>query len=484
MPIESRVIAAGPMPPEKAAYTLARYSRSPDSFIESMNWVKDRDADKFLETYYFQYGHASIADLGHVTLSLEGISELAALEVVDEQLWDGQQKSTRYQDFSNSGFVIPPGLNSQEQQGYCETAQWLLRAYSKVSTLVRDHLAKQHPKPADMKQDAYDRAIAARAFDNARYLLFLGVPTNVGQVTSIRTLERQIQRLSESRYPELQDLAKKMLLAVQNQPQASYYFSTPEEAIAPTLAKYCQPTGERENLRLDLKAWFDNTRNPYDFQSTEPCDGSGVAFFQQPCYPEVSIVASMLYPYTTFSYKRMRNWAGSLYRHTLDEVISLAFKARGTHGELPRAFRQQMYTFDIVTDIGAYRDLHRHRRCQQLRQPFTLDLGYETPPLIWQIPEALSIYSTAMSEAIEMYRLLWPNPEADYILPFATRCRSLFQMDFAEVEYICKLRTGVKGHFSYRKTAHDIWKAFNKAEPALGKYIQVTDPEVEEPLTR
>ena len=38
------------------------------------------------------------------------------------------------------------------------------------------------------------RNIAARAFDVARYLLFWGVPTNVGQVTSIRTLEKQIRR--------------------------------------------------------------------------------------------------------------------------------------------------------------------------------------------------------------------------------------------------------------------------------------------------
>ncbi len=34
-----------------------------------------------------------------------------------------------------------------------------------------------------MKPDAYRRNIAARAFDVARYLLFWGVPTNVGQVT-------------------------------------------------------------------------------------------------------------------------------------------------------------------------------------------------------------------------------------------------------------------------------------------------------------
>jgi len=60
-----RVLTLAPMPPEKCAYALARYSRSPDSIRESMDWVRRHDSTKFLEHFYFQYGHASIADLGH-----------------------------------------------------------------------------------------------------------------------------------------------------------------------------------------------------------------------------------------------------------------------------------------------------------------------------------------------------------------------------------------------------------------------------------
>jgi hypothetical protein len=103
----NRVFTVAPMPPEKCAYALARYSRSPDSIRDSIEWVRTHDSAKFLENFYFQYGHASIADLGHVVLCFEGISELAATEVEDEQLWDGQARSSRYQDFSKSGFVTP-----------------------------------------------------------------------------------------------------------------------------------------------------------------------------------------------------------------------------------------------------------------------------------------------------------------------------------------------------------------------------------------
>jgi hypothetical protein len=59
-----------------------------------------------------------------------------------------------------------------------------------------------------MKPDAYRRNLAARAFDVARYLLFWGVPTNVGQVASIRTLEKQIRRLRASEYAELRSLGR------------------------------------------------------------------------------------------------------------------------------------------------------------------------------------------------------------------------------------------------------------------------------------
>jgi len=183
------------MPPEKSAYALARYSRSPDSIRESLEWVRRHDSEKFLESFYFQYGHASIADLGHAVFCFEGISELAATEIEEEPLWDGQAKSSRYQDFSWSGFVVPPELTGHDAARYQAAGEALLAAYRKVSQLAVACLTERLPRPAEMKPDAYQRNIAARAFDVARYLLFWGVPTNVGQVTSIRTLEKQIRRI-------------------------------------------------------------------------------------------------------------------------------------------------------------------------------------------------------------------------------------------------------------------------------------------------
>ena len=49
-----RVVTLAPLPPEKCAYALARYSRSPDSIRESLDWVRAHDSRRFLEHFYFQ----------------------------------------------------------------------------------------------------------------------------------------------------------------------------------------------------------------------------------------------------------------------------------------------------------------------------------------------------------------------------------------------------------------------------------------------
>src|SRR5665811_1099234 len=95
----------------------------------SIEWVRSHDSRKFLESFYFQYGHASVADLGHVVVCFEGLSELAATEVEDEQLWDGQARSSRYQDFSRCGFIVPPEFEAGQAAAYQAAGRRLLDTY-------------------------------------------------------------------------------------------------------------------------------------------------------------------------------------------------------------------------------------------------------------------------------------------------------------------------------------------------------------------
>src|ERR1700719_159059 len=162
------VFAVYGVEPEVQAYAMAKYSRSSLSMKESLKEISAQKAEKFLNTFYFQYGHRSIADLAHVALAIEKLSILAAIAVADEQRWDGQERSTRYQDFKKSGYYTPNFGETHAQTAasavralYIETVQVLFGEYETFSDRMFHYLADITPKPDEMKQDAYERTLRA-----------------------------------------------------------------------------------------------------------------------------------------------------------------------------------------------------------------------------------------------------------------------------------------------------------------------------------
>src|SRR3990167_4049940 len=177
----SEVIALAGWPPEVLAYAYAMYSRSALSIRESMLKITDEKATGFLDTFYFKYGHKSIADNAHIPLAVENVSEITAFELEDEQLWDGQERSTRYQEFrENEADFVPAYVRiSPAEKTYVMIAEFLFSQYQRYSNLCFEHLAKKHPKPQDMDQGSYERTMKARAFDVSRYWLPNGMRTSV-----------------------------------------------------------------------------------------------------------------------------------------------------------------------------------------------------------------------------------------------------------------------------------------------------------------
>src|SRR5579875_1324554 len=114
--------------PEVLAYAMAKYSRSALTMRESLAEISSQRAEQFLNTFYFQYGHRSIADLAHIPMAVERLSLLAAIALVDETRWDGQERSTRYQDFLRSGWFTP-ALTSATETTYNSAVEDLFRAY-------------------------------------------------------------------------------------------------------------------------------------------------------------------------------------------------------------------------------------------------------------------------------------------------------------------------------------------------------------------
>src|SRR5712675_1693750 len=271
------VFAVYGVEPEIQAYAMAKYSRSSLSMKESLKEITLQKAEKFLNTFYFQYGHRSIADLAHIALAIERLSILAAIVVADEQRWDGQERSTRYQDFRKSGYYTPNFEDDVVSRIlYRETIESLFTAYDKVSQGTFEYLASITPRPAEMKPDAYERTLRARAFDISRYLLPLATNTSLGEIVNARTLESQVAHLLSQPHKEVRDLGAQLKQAALSPAYnaneeslralvAEIRAVSPEIAeraerellrevrVAPTLVKYADPNRYEIETRRELQ---------------------------------------------------------------------------------------------------------------------------------------------------------------------------------------------------------------------------------------
>src|SRR5579862_6220393 len=273
---QTEVFAVHGADPEILAYAMAKYSRSALSMRESLAEISAQRAEQFLNTFYFQYGHRSIADLAHVAFAVERLSLLAAIVLVDEQRWDGQERSTRYQNFLKSGWYLPEfGSDSDASCLYERTVENLFAAYQRTTAAVLDTLRRRVAKPEAMKAEAYDRTLRARAFDVARYLLPLATNTSLGQIVNARTLETQVSRLLASPYDEIRQLGERLraaatgaawnvhgeeLAKLQNEIAAldpalgakAEALLTREVKTAPTLVKYAAPNNYEIETKREL----------------------------------------------------------------------------------------------------------------------------------------------------------------------------------------------------------------------------------------
>ena len=275
-------------------------------------------------------------------------------------------------------------------------------------------------RPEEMKEEAFVRTLRARAFDVARYLLPLATNTSLGQIVNARTLEQQISRLLSDSHSEVRQLGERLREAAAGSAwnihgeelaalQREIAVLDPElgaraEALlnrevktAPTLVKYAAPSDYSLETRRELT------------------DAAGTVMkgvpLDPPVHPvprvdllenetlEIEIATTLLYGACHYSYRQLRDHVAALDEGRRAEIISLGAKHRGRHDELIREFASgHALRFDILMDIGGFRDMHRHRRCVQVLQSFTNLHGYE-------LPEGLSEaglrpqYDAAMSEA-------------------------------------------------------------------------------------
>ena len=539
---QTEVFAVHGADPEVLAYAMAKYSRSALSMRESLAEISAQRAEQFLNTFYFQYGHRSIADLAHIAFAVERLSLLAAIVLVDEQRWDGQERSTRYQNFLKSGWYFPGfGQDSESAELYTNTVRGLFAAYDRTSAAVLDALRRRVERPDSMKPESYERTLRARAFDYARYLLPLATNTSLGQIVNARTLETQVSRLLSHPMAEVRELGARLRDAatgpawnVNAQAGAAFVkrleeferaakvryagtvpgagngafgadeadeggdfreegalsaeaanLLTREVRTAPTLVKYAA-----------ANPYLMETRKVLEEASRQLLDGVSIAaaplvdLVERTETLEQELAATLIYWASDHPYRQVRDIVTGLPAARVEEIIEIGLRHRGRHDETLRAFHAGAgLRFDVLMDIGGFRDMHRHRRSTQIKQGFAARLGFETPVVgdlgadANLLAEAgiLADYQATVEAAHAASAKIAAGsaPEAAqsalYVLPLATRVRCLFKMDFAEAQYISELRSAPAGHFSYRRVAWEMYLALQRQHPSLAAHIRATD---------
>ena len=255
-----------------------------------------------------------------------------------------------------------------------------------------------------------------------------------------------------------------------------------EVRVGPTLVKYAEASAYEAATRSELRQAAAELMQGVSINAV-----SAVELLEDDPL-EVELATTLLYEHCHYPYRQIRERVEALPASRRQEIIDIGLRNRGRHDELLRAFSSgQGFRFDILMDIGGFRDMHRHRRCIQIGQDFTWQHGFDVPA---EIADAglESRYSAVMQKTENAERGLAADSTAGsetdershYVLPLAYRKRTLFKMDFAEVVYISELRTTPAGHISYRQVAYAMYEEAVRRHPELKACFRVTD--VREPV--
>ena len=199
--------------PEDDAMLQALYSRSHPGIIENLEKVLSSDSGSFFDKYYVGYAHKSIGDCGSVTVYIENVSMLVAKAIQDCQLYNGQEKSTRYIDFGSVPFFNPFHYDTEydtEAPGGDEILEMWRKLYMDLFPAVRAHVRRQYPyeENADTERKVYDNATRARAFDICRGLLPAGARTSLSWHSGISTFGDQLPILRSHPLAEVRKVAR------------------------------------------------------------------------------------------------------------------------------------------------------------------------------------------------------------------------------------------------------------------------------------
>lgn len=194
---------------ESEAMLQALHSRSTGGIKSHLEVLKKTGSENFMSRFYVGYGHKSIGDCGSITLFIEGLSMLGAKALQDTKLYNGQEASTRYIDFSMQEILNPAWTPKWESLQEKQRAFYL-----EIIPEIEDHMRKLYPLKEWENTKLYESTLKAKIFDVARGFLPAGCSTNIAWHTTLRQVADRITFLRHHPLSEVREIAETLLDAV------------------------------------------------------------------------------------------------------------------------------------------------------------------------------------------------------------------------------------------------------------------------------
>jgi thymidylate synthase ThyX len=245
---------------------------------------------------------------------------------------------------------------------------------------------------------------------------------------------------------------------------------TEAQKIIPTLLKYAEPNAYITATETAMQTMAETLLGAAD----EMPDKLAVRLVKAPDDAEATFVAAILYSHTSQSWPQVMHRVRRLSQAQRQEVIDAYLSRRGPHDQPLRALEHLTYTFEILVDYGAYRDIQRHRMATQTRQMPSPHHGYSLPEEVgrYGVQETFDTCMQRAATAYEQIGQVQPHV-APYVLPLAYRCRVLITWNLRELHHFVQLRSAKQGHVSYRRIAQGVYRAIDAHHPLLARYIRV-----------
>lgn len=437
------------------------------------NILNNARAQKLYATWYAQYGDDSIGQVtgAHVVTRL---SQVAMKEVEDQRIGlEPIEQSSRYVRFDRK--VGLPGQGGRylyyvpkpdlERLGladeYAAVMDTLFDTYAELLPELAAWLAEKYPEEKPT-------VVEKKALDILRGLLPMAT---IGQVAFRGNGQAWEYLIARSSHHELGEMRwfSGALRAELDREIPSLLFRLDKED---SLHYQRELAGRRGRVRSLL------TR--FETEGVIPQFGNGshsaVKLLEYDPHAEEKIVAAALYNESHAPWSALLTAAHAMTaEERLEALRAYVGDRKARWQKVGRALENAELFFEITMNIGAYRDLHRHRMHTQERQPFSIYHGYDIPvELVDAGLEERYISALDSDRLLALFNRLEDESPllAQYVVPLAYRVRFYQRQNLRQFFWETELRTIPEGHPDYRAVEQEKVRLVLAKLPSLGEFLK------------